>query len=139
MMAEWLRAGSIPRDEQLMAELTAPEFSEGPLGLLIEKKEHMAERGLGSPDSADAMSLTFAYPVYTQLSGGLSGPGDRLVQSSYDPFSPEALAGKPYPELKKPYIAPGWSKLRDLNNPADWAAPDAGPGEWEGDNAEGAS
>ena len=53
MMAEWLRAGAIPRDELLMAELTAPEFSEGPLGLLVEKKEHMRERGLSSPDSAE--------------------------------------------------------------------------------------
>jgi hypothetical protein len=76
MMAEWLRAGAIPRDELLMAELTAPE---GPLGLLIEKKEHMRERGLSSPDSADALSLTFA--------SGVTGVNDagQLVGFYYDP------------------------------------------------------
>jgi hypothetical protein len=138
MMAAWLRAGAIPRDATLMAELTTPEVSEGPLGLLIEKKEHVRERlGGSSTDSSDALSLTFAYPIFTQLSAGLTGRGDHQVVSDWDPFSPEAMAGKPYPELKQKYIAPGWPKMRDLNNPADWAAPDAGPGEWAGDgNAE---
>jgi hypothetical protein len=129
-MAEWLRAGSIRRDELLMGELTAPEFSEGPLGLLVEKKEHMRERGLGSPDSADALSLTFAYPIYTQLSAGLAGAGDHLVRSEWNPFSDAALAGKPYPELAKKYCAPGWAKLRDPVEGWDpdekaWRMPDA--------------
>jgi hypothetical protein len=110
MMAEWLRAGAIPRDELLMAELTAPEFSEGPLGLLIEKKEHLRERGLASPDSADALSLTFAYPLHTAMCGW-AGPGDHQVSHEYNPFGDEVMAGRPIPELTRKYIAPGWPGL----------------------------
>jgi hypothetical protein len=113
MMAEWLRAGAIPRDGLLMAELCAPEASEAPLGLLIEKKEHMRERGLGSPDSADALSLSFAYPVHSAMGNGLAGPGDHLVTHEYNPFSDAALAGRPLPELKPRYTAPGWPRMRD--------------------------
>lgn len=31
--------------------------------ILLEKKEDMRKRGLPSPDKADALALTFAYPV----------------------------------------------------------------------------
>jgi hypothetical protein len=31
--------------------------------IILEKKEDMKERGLASPDLADALTLTFAYPV----------------------------------------------------------------------------
>jgi hypothetical protein len=63
-----------------------PEYSESAQGVLIERKDDMRARGLGSPDMADALSLTFAAPVFTQLS--FAGRGDHLVQSEYDPFSP---------------------------------------------------
>jgi hypothetical protein len=130
-MLLWLKeGGAIPKDALLMSELAGPEYSEGPLGLVLEKKSHMAERGLKSPDSGDALSLTFSYPVHSAMSG-LAGPGNHLVQSSYDPFSEAALSDRPLPELTKKYIAPGWPSLRrDLNNPADWADVDAPPGEW---------
>jgi len=119
MMAEWLRAGAIPRDELLMAELTAPEFSEGPLGLLIEKKEHMRERGLSSPDSADALSLTFASPIWSQHSD-LPGPGNHLVQSEYDPYSDSVMRGEPIPELKRKYTAPGYSLKPEWTHEGGW-------------------
>jgi hypothetical protein len=99
-----------------MAELTAPEFSEGPLGLLIEKKEHMRERGLSSPDTADALSMTFAYPITTQIAVGLLGSGDHQVTHEYNPFGQaemEALtAGRPLPQLSRKFIAPGWPSLK---------------------------
>jgi hypothetical protein len=108
----WLKeGGAIPADRELMAELTGPEYSENPQGLVLEKKEHMRERGLKSPDAGDALALTFAYPVHTATSG-LAGPGDRLVTSSYDPFSDAALSDRPLPELTKRYVAPGWPSLR---------------------------
>jgi hypothetical protein len=139
-MAEWLRAGAIPCDEQLMAELTSPEFSEGPLGLLIEKKEHMRERGLGSPDTADALSLTWAYPITTQLAAGLVGSGDHLVTHEYNPFGEselEALAtGRPLPQTSRRYVAPGWPSLRH----DDWSHDDLADAmasdrlRWQGDD-----
>jgi hypothetical protein len=140
-MREWLRAGAIPADAQLMAELCAPEFSEAPAGILIERKSDMKSRGLSSPDSADALSLTFAYPIFTAM-GGLVGPGDHLVQSSYDPFSDAALSDRPLPELTKKYIAPGWPSLRSdewsHDDLADAMASDAlryARGEDDGDSA----
>ena len=69
---EWLKTASIGAkgsnakqdDRYLQAELTAPEYkiaSNG--GILLESKESMKKRGQASPDVADALALTFAYPV----------------------------------------------------------------------------
>jgi hypothetical protein len=55
----------IPNDDALHADLCAPIIqppdSKG--RLVIEKKENIKRRGLRSPDGADALALTFAYPV----------------------------------------------------------------------------
>jgi hypothetical protein len=107
----WLAAGSIPRDAELMAELCGPEAYEVPAGVQLERKEDMAKRGLSSPDSADALALTFAYPVFSALGGGLSGRGDHLVQRWHDPFSDAAMQDRPLPESMRPYRAPGWAGL----------------------------
>jgi hypothetical protein len=139
-MRDWLRAGAIPADSQLMAELVSPEYAEGPAGILIERKQDMKARGLMSPDSADALALTFSSPVW-KLGSDLPGAGDHLVQREYNPYSDEIMAGRPIPELKRKYIAPGWPSLkaeRDMDNPADWVTPDAPPGEWQ-DNWKGES
>jgi hypothetical protein len=46
---------------------TATEYGyvlrEGRDAIILEKKEDMKRRGLASPDLADALALTFAYPV----------------------------------------------------------------------------
>lgn len=64
-MREWLRSGgAIPNDLQLEAQLTSVEYKhDANNAILLEKKEDMAKRGLPSPDRADALALTFAYPV----------------------------------------------------------------------------
>lgn len=66
-MRDWLRGGAIPDDPELMADLTAVEYGysmlKGRDAILLEKKADMKKRGLGSPDAADALALTFAYPV----------------------------------------------------------------------------
>jgi hypothetical protein len=128
-MAQWLKAGAIPNDPELKAQLIGPEYSENPQGIVLERKEDMRSRGLASPDVADALALTFAAPVFSQASG-LAGPGDHLVQSEYSPFSDEVMAGRPIPELKRRYIAPGWSSLKpehdwDMNDWRDAQASDA--------------
>jgi hypothetical protein len=132
-MAQWLKAGAIPNDPELKAQLIDPEATENAQGILLERKQDMAARGLASPDIADSLALTFSYPVWTAMSSGLAGAGDHQVVSEWNPFSDEALAGRPLPEMKRKYIAPGWPRLRDLDNPADWAAPDAPAGEWQGE------
>jgi phage terminase large subunit len=64
-MREWLRGEvGIPDDPQLEAQLTSVEYKhDANNALLLEKKEDMKKRGLPSPDKADALALTFAYPV----------------------------------------------------------------------------
>lgn len=65
LMREWLATGAIPDDQELEGELISVEYGyAGPHdALLLEKKERMKERGLSSPDCADALALTFAEPV----------------------------------------------------------------------------
>lgn len=67
-MREWLRNGSIPEDDQELADdLIGPEYGfDAKNRLQLERKEDMKSRGLASPDTADALALTFALPVYTK-------------------------------------------------------------------------
>lgn len=89
LMREWLRGGMLEYDPEMLADLTGREYSyalkEGREAIVLEKKEHMKERGLGSPDNADALALTFAHPVAkSDHSGVLSGRGHH--QSSFNPY-----------------------------------------------------
>jgi len=121
-MAQWLKVGAIENEADLKAQLCAPEYSENAQGLVIEKKEHMRERGLASPDCADALSLTFAYPVHTAAMSELVGPGNHRVVSEYDPYSDSAMRGEPLPEAKARYYAPGYARLKS----DDWSSDDLG-------------
>lgn len=64
-MREWLMTGAIPVDGDLMTDLISPEYSYHPVSnkVQLEGKDHMKARGLASPDSAEALALTFAQPV----------------------------------------------------------------------------
>jgi hypothetical protein len=124
MMAAWLKVGAIVNDAELKAQLCAPEYGESAMGLVIEKKEHMRERGLASPDCADALGLTFAYPVHTPAMNDLVGPGDHQVLHEYNPFSDAAMEGRPLPESKVRYSAPGY-RLKP-----QWEHPDFTGDDW---------
>lgn len=67
LMADWLKqGGKIPDDKQLISELTMPTYSfDAANRILLEKKEKIKERTGFSPDRADALALTFAFPVNT--------------------------------------------------------------------------
>ncbi|MDY4297528.1 MULTISPECIES: terminase [unclassified Xanthomonas] len=62
---DWLKdGGAIEEDPQLLAELTAPETVARVDGKIqIESKKDMKKRGQPSPNRADALVLSFAYPV----------------------------------------------------------------------------
>lgn len=64
-MREWLEnGGAIPNIPELKSELAAPMYSFDSAGRkVLEPKEKMKERGLKSPDMADALALTFAMPI----------------------------------------------------------------------------
>lgn len=64
-MRDWLKAGgAIPEDDELYNELIGPELVTRPDGKMqLESKADMKKRGLASPNKADALALSFAFPV----------------------------------------------------------------------------
>lgn len=92
-MKDWLRGGSIPDDPDLACQLVGVEYGyilrEGRDAILLEKKSDMKKRGLSSPDRADSLALTLAYPV---LPSDHRPTFDRTVnqhQYEYNPLSRE--------------------------------------------------
>lgn len=72
IMRDWLEdGGAIPDDDLLQAQLTMREYFYDPVtsAIMLESKDQMIARegvagGLSaSPDRADGLALTFAYPV----------------------------------------------------------------------------
>jgi phage terminase large subunit len=63
-MKDWLKSAALPQDRQLKADLTGPLKKPNSSGtVFLEGKKEMRSRGLASPDAADALAVTFAYPV----------------------------------------------------------------------------
>ena len=63
-MKEWLKSASIPKDRYLKSDLTGPMMKPDSKGtIFLESKKDMKSRGLASPDAADAIAVTFAFPV----------------------------------------------------------------------------
>ena len=61
-MKDWLETASIPNDQELRASLTALRYGYKAGEMLIESKEEAKKRGIKSPDEADSLALTFAFP-----------------------------------------------------------------------------
>ena len=63
-MREYLKNGaSIPNDPELATDLTALQYEFRGGELLIEAKDNAKKRGIKSPDRADSLALTFAFPA----------------------------------------------------------------------------
>jgi hypothetical protein len=63
-MRDWLKTGHIPSDRFLKTDLISPRTKPDSRGtLFLESKKDMKARGLASPDAADAIAVTFAFPV----------------------------------------------------------------------------
>jgi hypothetical protein len=123
----------LPANQELKEQLTCFEYAFNPRGeILLESKDSLRRRGVVSPDIADALATTYAAEIamLPALSDWVQPQG---AIHEYDPFSPEIMRGENPPEARPRWTpAPGWPGLkRDLNNPGDWADPDAGPGEWQ--------
>ncbi|MEI9898891.1 MAG: terminase [Hyphomicrobium sp.] len=83
-LKEWCKAGCLPDDRDLRADLTAVDYGyDASDAILLEKRTDMRRRGLASPDDGDALALTFAYPIFkTGLGRGALHPGeDRQAQA----------------------------------------------------------
>jgi hypothetical protein len=63
-MRDWLKQAYLPKDDELKADLCGIEYGfDEKNRIQLEKKEDMKGRGLSSPDLADALAMTFAFPV----------------------------------------------------------------------------
>lgn len=86
-MREWLRTGAIPDDPELKSDLTARQYGfDVHNAIRLESKADMKKRGLASPDVADALALTFAYPVADLLDDRHATAGSRVLHE-YDPLA----------------------------------------------------
>jgi hypothetical protein len=83
---DWLKAGgAIPADPVLRDELIGPQTVARPDGRLqIEAKKDMKARGLKSPNRADALVLSFAFPVLLPDEDRASATGKA---TDYNPFA----------------------------------------------------
>ena len=85
---DWLKeGGSLPEDPVLRDELQAPEIVPRVDGKLqIESKKDMKARGIPSPNRADALVLSFAFPVMRRPE--LAALRARQARGAdYDPYS----------------------------------------------------
>lgn len=85
-MRDWLKAGgAIPNDNILRDDLIGPETLPRLDGkIALESKEAMKDRGLQSPNRADALALTFAFPVVKKQ---IARVQVQVRRSDYDPFA----------------------------------------------------
>jgi hypothetical protein len=91
----WLKVGAIPSDPDLKAQLIGPTYTYNNRGeIQLESKEDMMSRGVDSPDRADALALTFAYPISTHaMAGGLHQSGKPpTAEYEYDPYAAERMS-----------------------------------------------
>lgn len=79
-MRDWLQRGAdIPEDKELKAHLTGIEYGyNAKMQIQLEKKSDMKKRGLDSPDTAEAVAMTFAESV----AGVSTGAGYSELQKS---------------------------------------------------------
>lgn len=64
VMKDWLKTASIPKERLLKSDLISPKIQPDSKGtIFLESKKSMKSRGLASPDAADALAVTFAFPV----------------------------------------------------------------------------
>lgn len=91
-LKKWMKTGALPltikgAPTKIEDEISAPTYTfNNKDALILESKKDMRARGVGSPDIADALSLTFALPVVEdpQLVAPLpAGP----AAFDYDPIS----------------------------------------------------
>lgn len=85
---QWLKdGGCLPDDDQLCTELKSPEgyviqTGKGAGKIYLESKDDMKARNVPSPNRADALAITFAYPVM----GKSSVYHQSNAKTDYDPI-----------------------------------------------------
>jgi hypothetical protein len=91
-MRAWLATGAIPDEDDLAAQLLSPTYGFNAKDeIQLERKSDMRNRGAASPDQADSLALTFAYPVVPNIDAGGEHPRAPLVETEWNPFSEKYL------------------------------------------------
>lgn len=63
-MKDWMKTGALPYDVIMRDDLLAPKrYYNLKNQMLLESKDAMKKRGIPSPDTGDALALTFSMPV----------------------------------------------------------------------------
>lgn len=85
-MKEWLKEGGAYPDDQVMNDdLIGPEYEVRLDGKIkLESKQDMKKRGIPSPNRADALALTFAFPVQSKRMRNNSRA--QSTKSKYNPL-----------------------------------------------------
>ena len=87
-MAEWVKGGgALPYVPELVTELTAPTYSYQGDKILIEPKDQVKSRIGRSPNYADALAVTFAFPIAAKQT--VTG---KQTHGEYDPIAREREA-----------------------------------------------
>lgn len=95
LMRGWLKGGCIPALPELREQLTGPTYKFNLKNeIVLEAKEDMMKRGLESPDIADALALTFAYPVAANINAGGDYPHRPSVEWEYNPYDERRMAAE---------------------------------------------
>ncbi len=93
---DWLPGGSLPdiktgEHTTLLDELIGPNYGLNKREeIQLESKADMRHRGVPSPNVADALACTFAFPSY-EIPAGLPVPPAVVIETDYDPFAKERL------------------------------------------------
>lgn len=93
-MKDWLKDGVIEVNEKyqsdLQDDLVGPQYYYNPKGKKqLERKEDMKKRGLASPDLADSLALTFAFPVEPREAYGSAyrdSSGGEAANNEWNPY-----------------------------------------------------
>lgn len=86
LVKEWLREGGVlPDDEELIQDLIGPETVPRLDGKLqLESKNDMKKRGLPSPNKADCLAISFAFPVHAQKTRQVT---HQTPRGEYNPYT----------------------------------------------------
>ena len=96
-LRNWLKGGAIPvlntSDRTTLAdELVGPNYAlNSAEAIQLESKKDMRKRGVPSPNVADALACTFAYPIYIPAQSANQPADPPTVQSDYNPFERERI------------------------------------------------
>lgn len=85
-LKQWLIDGGSIDDQVTADEIVMPEFKVKTDGkVVLESKDDMKRRGLPSPNRADALAITFAFPVQPRAKLRPT-QGQTMAQTEFDPF-----------------------------------------------------